>query len=114
MIFDISYGLLFLSKQKIMRWFHQLRRAACTNKNRRFQYYPTSKKITPLQQGNSVAKENTNLFHVAMGAYNGAEVYEIVGLLLLNNLAYKFNKNGVGWYRDIRINGQKYQWSLHR
>ena len=31
-----------------------------------------------------------------MGAYNGAEVCEIVGLFLLNNLANKFDKK----YRD--------------
>ena len=35
-----------------------------------------------------------------MGAYDGAEVCEIVGLFLLNNLANKFDKNSVGLYRD--------------
>ena len=41
-------------------------------------------------------KKNTNLFVVAMGASDGAEVYEIVGLFLLTNLANKFAKNSVG------------------
>ena len=35
-----------------------------------------------------------------MGAYDAAEVSEIVGLFLLNNLANKFDKNSVGLYRD--------------
>ena len=35
-----------------------------------------------------------------MGAYDGAEVCEIVGLLLLNNLANKFDKNSVSLFRD--------------
>ena len=35
-----------------------------------------------------------------MGAYNGAEVCEIVGLFLLNNLANKFDKNSVDLHRD--------------
>ena len=35
-----------------------------------------------------------------MGAYDGAEVCEIVGLFLLNNWANKFDKNSVGLYRD--------------
>ena len=35
-----------------------------------------------------------------MEAYNGAEDCEIVGLILLNNLANKFDKNSVGLYRD--------------
>ena len=44
-------------KQKTVRCFHQLRTVTRTNKNRRFQYYSTRKKITHLQQGNSVAKQ---------------------------------------------------------
>ena len=35
-----------------------------------------------------------------MGAYLGAEVCELVGLLFLNSLANKFDKNSVGLYRD--------------
>ena len=45
-------------------------------------------------------KKNTSLLHVAMGAYDGAEVCELVGLFLLNSLANKFDKNSVGLYRD--------------
>lgn len=36
---------------------------------------------------NCMQKKNTNIFDVAMGAYNGAEVCEILSLYLLNNLA---------------------------
>ena len=43
-----------------------------------------------------MAKKNTNLFDVAMRAYDGAEVCELVGLFLLNTLANKFGKNSVG------------------
>ena len=45
-------------------------------------------------------KQNTNLFDMAMGAYNGAEICRLVGLFLLNSLANKFDKNSVGLYRD--------------
>ena len=45
-------------------------------------------------------KKNTNLFYVALGAYDEAEVCEIVSLFLLNNLANKFDKNSVGLYRE--------------
>ena len=38
-----------------------------------------------------------------MGAYDVAEVCEILGLFLLNNLANKFDKNSVGLYRDDGI-----------
>ena len=45
-------------------------------------------------------KKNTNPFYVAIGAYDGAEVCEIVGLFPLSNLGNKFDKNSVGLYRD--------------
>ena len=45
-------------------------------------------------------KKNTNLFDVAIGAYGGNEICELVGLFLLNSLANKFDKNSVGLYRD--------------
>ena len=38
-----------------------------------------------------------------MRAYDGAEVCEIVGLFLLNNLPNKFDKNSVGFYRDDEL-----------
>ena len=37
-------------------------------------------------------KKSTNLFDVTMGAYDGAEVCELVGLFLLNMLSNKFDK----------------------
>ena len=45
-------------------------------------------------------KKNTNLFDVTMGAYDGAEVCELVGLFLLFQLSNKFDKNNIGLYRD--------------
>ena len=35
-----------------------------------------------------------------MGAYNGAEVCQLVGTYLLNILSKKYNKNDLGLYRD--------------
>ena len=35
-----------------------------------------------------------------MGAYDGAEIWELADLFLLNNLANKFYKNSIGIYRD--------------
>ena len=48
-------------------------------------------------------KKNTNLFDVAMEAYDGAEVCEIVGLFLLNNLANRFDKNSVGYIETMDL-----------
>ena len=35
-----------------------------------------------------------------MGSYNGAEICELVGLFILNNLGQKFGKENIGLYRD--------------
>ncbi|MEL7309459.1 MAG: hypothetical protein AAGK05_17460, partial [Pseudomonadota bacterium] len=45
-------------------------------------------------------KRNNNDFDVSMGAYDGAEVCELVGIFLLNTIAEDFNKNFIGLYRD--------------
>ena len=38
-----------------------------------------------------------------MGSFDGAEVSELVGLFLLNNLSEKYGKNKVGLYRDDEL-----------
>ena len=45
-------------------------------------------------------KRDGGLFDVTMGAYDGAEVCELVGTYLLNLIAQKWDKNEVGLYRD--------------
>ena len=45
-------------------------------------------------------KKGNNLFDVTMGAYDGAEVCELVGCYILNKLSGKYNKSKIGLYRD--------------
>ena len=45
-------------------------------------------------------KREGNLFDVTMGAYDGAEVCELVGIFMLNKISEKYNKNDVGLYKD--------------
>ena len=40
------------------------------------------------------------LFDVTMGAYDGAEVCELVGTFLLDKICEKYEKNNIGLYRD--------------
>ena len=40
------------------------------------------------------------LFDVTMGAYDDAEVCEIVGTFLLDKISVKYDKNSIGLYRD--------------
>ena len=45
-------------------------------------------------------KKGNSLFDVTMGAFDGAEICELVGCFILNKLSQKYNKRDVGLYRD--------------
>ena len=45
-------------------------------------------------------KKESGLFHVITGAYDGAEVCELVDSFLLYALSLKYNKTNIGFYRD--------------
>ena len=45
-------------------------------------------------------KGEGNLFDVTMGAWDGAEVCELVEIFLLNKISEKYNKSDAGLYRD--------------
>ncbi len=45
-------------------------------------------------------KDSNSLFDVTMGSYDGAEICELVGLYILNNLRQKFGKENIGLHRD--------------
>ena len=49
---------------------------------------------------NYLKKSTNNCFDVTMGSYDGAEVCELVGLYILDELSKFLNKNDVGLYRD--------------
>ena len=38
-----------------------------------------------------------------MGAYDGAEIYELVGIFMLSLLSKKFSFNNIGLYRDDEL-----------
>ena len=44
-------------------------------------------------------KREGNYVEVTMGAYDGAEVWELVGIFMLNKISEKYNKNEAGLYR---------------
>ena len=58
-------------------------------------------------------KRDSDTFGVTMGAYDGAEICELVGIFMLSLLSKKFSSNNIGLYCDDglsvfrNINGQK-------
>ena len=53
-------------------------------------------------------KNSTNLFDVTMGSFDGAEICELVGLLLLNDISTLVGKENVGLYSVFRDKNYKY------
>ena len=47
-----------------------------------------------------IKNNNSNLFDVTMGSYDGVEICELVGLFILNHLGKSFGKENIGLYRD--------------
>ena len=47
-----------------------------------------------------IKNNNSNLFDVTMGSYDGDEICELVGLFILNHLGKSFGKENIGLYRD--------------
>ena len=45
-------------------------------------------------------KKGESNFDATMGAYDGAEVYELIGIFLLSLLSKHINKNYIGLYKD--------------
>ena len=44
--------------------------------------------------------EKGNFFDVTMGPYDGTEIFELVGIFMLNKISEKHNINDLGLYRD--------------
>ena len=47
-----------------------------------------------------IKKYSNGHFDDTMGSYNGAELCELAGLSMLNELSKKFDKDNIGLYRD--------------
>ena len=45
-------------------------------------------------------EESGDLFHIGMGAYNGGEVFELVGTFLLGKISEIYNKINIELYRN--------------
>ena len=65
---------------------------------------PSSKTQKSLcKSTNNKSGQKSELFDVTMSAYDGAEVYELVEIFILYQLAHKYNKNNANLYRDDNL-----------
>ena len=59
-----------------------------------------ARKSLLFKDGESWVKKGDTLFDVTMGAFDGAEVCELVGCFLLHSITSTYNKKDIGLYRD--------------
>ena len=59
-----------------------------------------ARKTLLFNEGEAWMKKGTDIFDVSMGAFDGAEVCELIGIFLLHIISEKHNKKNVGIYRD--------------
>ena len=73
-------------------------KAQITEDDKKIIYH--SRKSLLFDKGNTWMKKAENIFDVAMGAYDGAEVCELVGTFLLEKISEICNKSNIELYRD--------------
>jgi len=59
-----------------------------------------SRKSLLFDNGTTWIKKNNSTFDVTMGSYDGAEVCELVGLFILDDICNTYGKHNIGLYRD--------------
>ena len=59
-----------------------------------------SRKSLLFNKNESWVKKGDQLFDVTMGAFDGAEICELVGCFILSTIPAKYNKKDIGLYRD--------------
>ena len=69
-----------------------------TSKDREISYH--ARKSLVFDGNDTWMKKQSGLFDVTMGAYDGAEVCELVGTYMLSLISEKYNKKDFGLYRD--------------
>ena len=62
-----------------------------------------SRKSLLSDRGNTSMKKGGDHFGVAVGAYDGAEVCELVGIFLLEKISEICNESDIGLYRDAGL-----------
>ena len=71
------------------------------------QLFNTQRKLLLFKDQQTWIKRESGLFEVTMGAYDGMEVWELVGNYLLYDLSKLHKKKDIGFYRGHGMAGFK-------
>jgi len=99
MIFDIKDFYPSI-KEKLLNNALQFASSITPIKEKDKEIIHHSRKSLLFNNGETWMKKEGNLFDVTMGAFDGAEVCELVGCYILSQITTKFEKNNIGLYRD--------------
>ena len=89
--------LLPINKGNTTYQSNKLCRKTCKHNKERQSNYKICKEI---DNSEPWMNKDSGLFDATMGAYDGAEVCELVGTYLLYKFSLKYNKNNIGLYRN--------------
>ena len=92
--------LLTINKGNTTYQSNKLCRKTCKHNKRRQNNYKNTEGNLFYTTLVNLGWKKSRLFYVTMGAYDEAEVFELVGTFLLYELSLKYNKNNTGLYRD--------------
>jgi len=99
MVFDVKDFYPSITEQLLrnaLQFAHTI--SPVTSKDKEIIYH--ARKSLLFNNGESWMKKGGKLFDVTMGAFDGAEVCELVGCFLLSKITQKYNKKDIGLYRD--------------
>ena len=99
MVFDIKEFYPSI-KENLLRNALEFASAITTISSKDKEIIHHARKSLLFNNGETWMKKGSKLFDVTMGAYDGAEVCELVGCFLLSIVTQTYDKSNIGLYRD--------------
>eukprot|EP00794_Sanderia_malayensis_P007476 gene7476-biopygen6026 len=98
-IFDIESFYPSISK-KLLSDAISFAKTYCNITEQEINIIMHARKSLLFNKGTTWVKKDSNMFDVTMGSFDGAEICELVGLFILNQLCTKYGRDNIGLYRD--------------
>ena len=97
-MFDIKDFYPSISKELLTNALTLAETINLDDHDKKIRYH--ARKSLLFNQEQTWMKKESDMFDVSMGAYDGAEVCELIGIFLLNLLGRQYDTKNIGLYRD--------------
>ena len=98
--FDIAEFYPFISEYLLKKLINYVKSFTAIEENCISAIKLACKSLLFSKDGTWIKKSDNELFDVTMGSFDGTEIWELVGLYLLNKLSKLLRDDNVGLYRD--------------